>query len=66
MTKKQNKASSPNLAMRFSNEDKQRLRELSSLMMRSQTDTVRVLVRERLASYSLAEKPKKTAKGSRT
>lgn len=59
MNKKQTKTySSPNLAMRFSDEDKARLRELSSLMMRSQTDTVRVLVRERLASYSLVEKPK--------
>ncbi len=49
---------SPTVAMRLNREDKQALRELASRMSKSQTETVRVLVRERLASYTLADKPK--------
>ncbi len=60
--KKQNP---PTVAMRLNDADKSALRELSSRLGKSQTETVRVLVRERLASYSLTEKSKKTAKGSR-
>lgn len=55
---------SPTIAMRFNDADKFALRQLSAQMGKSQTETVRVLVRERLASYSLAEKPK-TAKVKR-
>jgi hypothetical protein len=47
--------------MRLNDADKHALRELSSRLGKSQTETVRVLVRERLASYSLAEKSKKSA-----
>jgi predicted DNA-binding protein len=53
---------SPTIAMRLNDEDKARLRELSSRLGKSQTETVRVLVRERLAKYSLN---KNTAKGTR-
>lgn len=53
---------SPTLAMRLNDEDKARLRELSSRLGKSQTETVRVLVRERLAKYS---QNKNTAKGKR-
>ena len=49
---------SPTVAMRLNREDKQALRELASRMGKSQTETVRVLVRERLASYTLANEPK--------
>lgn len=55
---------SPTIAMRFNDADKSALRQLSARLGKSQTETVRVLVRERLASYSLAEKSK-TAKGKR-
>ena len=56
MTKKRIQ-NSPTIAMRFDDADKARLRELSSRLGKSQTETVRVLVRERLASYSLATMP---------
>ncbi len=59
------KKNPPTVAMRLNDADKSALRELSSRLGKSQTETVRVLVRERLASYSLTEKSKKTAKGSR-
>ena len=48
----------PTLAMRFNDADKFALRQLSVKLGKSQTETVRVLVRERLASYSLTEKSK--------
>ena len=48
----------PTIAMRFNDADKNALRELSARLGKSQTETVRVLVRERLASYPLADKPK--------
>lgn len=54
----------PTLAMRFNDADKFALRQLSVKLGKSQTETVRVLVRERLASYSLATMPK-TAKAKR-
>lgn len=55
---------SPNLAMRFDDADKFALREVAARMGKSQSEAVRVLVRERLASYSPVEK-QKTAKGKR-
>lgn len=61
--KKQNP---PTLAMRLNDADKKALRLVAAHMGKSQTETVRVLVRERLASYSLTEKSKKTAKGTRS
>jgi len=51
----------PTVAMRLNDADKTALRELSARLGKSQTETVRVLVRERLASYSLATLPKKSA-----
>lgn len=42
----ENKRPRPNLAMRFNDHDIMALRELSAELDRSQTDTVRVLVRE--------------------
>ncbi len=63
MTNKR-KQNPPTVAMRLSDADKSALRQLSERLGKSQTETVRVLVRERLASYSLAIMPK-TAKGSR-
>lgn len=48
----------PTVAMRFDDADKKALRLLSEKLGKSQTETVRVLVRERLASYSLAAMPK--------
>jgi hypothetical protein len=57
MPKKRNQ-NSPTVAMRLNREDKQALRQLSERLGKSQTETVRVLVRERLASYTLVEKPK--------
>lgn len=57
--KKQNP---PTLAMRLNDADKKALRLVAAHMGKSQTETVRVLVRERLASYSLAEKSKKTGR----
>jgi hypothetical protein len=58
MTKKKRIQESPSLAMRFNDADKNALRQLSARLGKSQTETVRVLVRERLASYSLANMPK--------
>lgn len=55
------KHNSPSLAMRLNDADKKALRDLSARLGKSQTETVRVLVRERLASYSLAGKSKKSA-----
>lgn len=60
--KKQN---SPTLAMRLNDADKAALRQLSARLGKSQTETVRVLVRERLAKYEPAFMPK-TAKGAVT
>ncbi len=57
MTNKR-KQNPPTLAMRFNDADKFALRQLSVKLGKSQTETVRVLVRERLASYSLTEKSK--------
>jgi hypothetical protein len=48
----------PTIAMRLNDADKSALRELSSRLGKSQTETVRVLVRERLASFLLATMPK--------
>jgi hypothetical protein len=61
MTKKK-RIQSPTIAMRLNDADKSALRELSSRLGKSQTETVRVLVRERLASYSLTAKSKNTVK----
>ena len=60
MTKKRIQ-SPPTVAMRLNDADKSALRELSARLGKSQTETVRVLVRERLAAYSLAEKSKRPA-----
>jgi hypothetical protein len=57
MAKKRNQ-NFPTVAMRLNREDKQALRQLSERLGKSQTETVRVLVRERLASYSLSERTK--------
>lgn len=59
------KQNPPTLAMRLNDADKAALRQLSARLGKSQTETVRVLVRERLASYSLTEKSKKLTKGTR-
>jgi len=59
------KQNPPTLAMRLNDADKKALRQLSARLGKSQTETVRVLVRERLATYSLAEKSKRLAKGTR-
>jgi hypothetical protein len=64
MTNKQ-KQNPPNLAMRLNDADKKALRLVAAHMGASQTEAVRVLVRERLASYSLPAMAKKTAKGTR-
>jgi hypothetical protein len=56
--------SPPTIAMRFNDADKSALRQLSARLGKSQTETVRVLVRERLSSFSLAAMPK-TAKVKR-
>ena len=48
----------PTIAMRLNDADRKALRRLSEKLGKSQTETVRVLVRERLASYSLATMPK--------
>lgn len=58
---KKKKQNPPTLAMRFNDADKSALRQLSARMCKSQSETVRVLVRERLATYSPTEKSK-TAK----
>jgi len=58
---KKRKPNPPTIAMRLNDADKSALRELSARLGKSQTETVRVLVRERLASYSLTEKSKKSA-----
>jgi hypothetical protein len=54
---------SPNLAMRLSEADKKALRLVAAHMGKSQSEAVRVLVRERLAKYEPAYKPM-TVKGS--
>lgn len=48
----------PTIAMRLNDADKYALKALSAQMGKSQTETVRVLVRERLASNLLTEKSK--------
>ncbi len=48
----------PTIAMRFNDADKHALRELSARLGKSQSETVRVLVRERL----LTEKSKTVKK----
>lgn len=55
----------PTVAMRLDDADKFALREVAARMGKSQTEAVRVLVRERLASYSLAGKPKTAKKTMR-
>lgn len=62
--KKKIKRIPPTLAMRFDKTDKTALVKVASRMGLSQTETVRVLVRERLEKYSLTEKSM-TAKGTR-
>jgi hypothetical protein len=47
---------SPNVAMRFSSEDKSRLKELSKRLQMSQTETVRILVRQKLERLNLKSK----------
>ncbi len=63
MTKNKRIYTPPTISMRFSPDEKRALRKLSSLLKLSQTETVRVLVHERLASYSLVVLPKTTAMG---
>ena len=48
----------PTIAMRLNDADRKALRRLSEKLGKSQTETVRVLVRERLASNLLTEKSK--------
>ncbi|MBI5944639.1 MAG: hypothetical protein HY864_09740 [Chloroflexi bacterium] len=48
----------PTIAMRLNDADKKALRIVAANMGKSQTEAVRVLVRERLASFSLATMPK--------
>ena len=43
-------ANNPNLALRFSESDKAALLELSARLQRSQSDTIRFLVRESLTA----------------
>jgi len=57
-TKKQD---SPTFSMRFKPAEKTALRKLARLMRRSQADTIRVLIHERLESNSLANMSPKTA-----
>lgn len=63
--KNKQKQAPPNVAMRFDPADKKALRLVAAHMGTSQSEAVRVLVRERLASYSLTEKSKKLTKGTR-
>lgn len=60
--KKQNP---PNIAMRFDEADKKALRLVAAHMGKSQTEAVRVMVRERLAKYEPAYKPMTATKGKR-
>lgn len=60
MTKKR-KQDPPNVAMRLNDADKKALRLVAAYMGTSQTEAVRLLVRERLAVYQPATMPK-TAK----
>lgn len=60
-----NKQNPPTLAMRLNDADKKALRLVAAHMGTSQTEAVRRMTRERLATYSLAEKSKKNAKGTR-
>ena len=53
---------SPTIAMRFNVADKTALKMLSAQMGKSQSETVRVLVRERLASTLLSEGTKTVKK----
>jgi hypothetical protein len=61
MTKKKRIQEPPTIAMRLDEADKFALREVASRLGKSQTETVRVLVRERLASFPLANTTPKTA-----
>lgn len=64
MTKKR-KQNPPNVAMRLNDADKNALRLVASAMGKSQTEAVRVMVRERLAKYEPAYKPMTATKGKR-
>jgi hypothetical protein len=57
MTKKR-KQDPPNVAMRFNEADKKALRLVAAHMGKSQSEAVRVLVRERLAVFQPATMPK--------
>lgn len=63
MTNKQ-KQKSPTCSMRLNDADKKALRLVAAHMGKSQTEAVRLLVRERLAKYEPAYMPK-TAKVKR-
>lgn len=56
------KQNPPNLAMRLNDADKKALRLVAAHMGKSQTEAVRVLVRERLAKYEPAYMPKTVSK----
>ena len=56
MTKQKRTQNPPTIAMRLNDADKFALRKVAAKMGISQTEAVRVLVRERLASYSLTAK----------
>lgn len=58
------KQNPPNLAMRLNDADKKALRLVAAHMGKSQTEAVRLMVRERLAKYEPATMPK-TAKVKR-
>lgn len=62
--KNKRKQAPPNVAMRFDPADKKALRLVAAHMGTSQSNAVRILVRERLAKYEPAFKPM-TAKGTR-
>ena len=51
---------SPNLSLRFSNEDKAALKEVAERLQMNQTQTIRVLVREVLVVLKDREPQKKT------
>lgn len=59
------KQNPPNLAMRLSDADKKALRLVAAYMETSQTEAVRVLVRERLSVYQPATMPKTVSKARR-
>lgn len=53
-------ATNPNVIARFSDPDKAALRELAARLQRSQSDVLRVLVRETLVILQEQDKPGKT------